>query len=158
MHTIKWVIIMLQKFKILGIVSIPLIVGLLSTLFVDFNFYKEINLPSVAPPSILFPIVWTILYVLIGISLYLILRDGKNKENITLFITQLLINFIWVICFFRFRLFFGSFIIIIILDCIVLYSILEYYKYNKVSSYLLIPYFLWIVFASYLNWMVFVLN
>ncbi len=149
---------MLEKLKNIGIIAIPLIVGLISTLFVDFNFYKEINLPKIAPPAILFPIVWTILYILIGISLYLILRDGKTKENIILFIVQLFINFIWVICFFKFRLFLGSFILIIILDCVVLYSILEYYKYNKVSSYLLIPYLLWILFASYLNWMVFILN
>ncbi len=149
---------MLEKLKKIGIIAIPLIVGLISTLFVDFNFYKEINLPKIAPPAILFPIVWTILYILIGISLYLILRDGKTKENIILFIVQLFINFIWVICFFKFRLFLGSFILIIILDCVVLYSILEYYKYNKVSSYLLIPYLLWILFASYLNWMVFILN
>ena len=149
---------MLQKLKKFGIVSLPLLVGLLSTLFVNFNFYKEINLPSIAPPSILFPIVWTILFILMGISFLLIIKDGNNREKIILFIIQLIINFVWVICFFRFKLFLASFILIVLLDCIVLYIILQYYKYNKVSSYLLIPYLLWIIFATYLNWMIFILN
>ena len=149
---------MLQKVKQYGVIAIPLLVGILASILVDFNIYKEINLPSIAPPAILFPIVWSILYILMGISLYLIIRDGNNRSNIILFISQLFLNFIWVICFFKFRLFLLSFIIIILLDFIVLYIILTYFNYNKISSYLLIPYFIWIVFASYLNWTIFLLN
>ena len=149
---------MLEKIKDKIIIFVPLLVGILASLLVDFNIYNEINLPPVAPPSILFPIVWTILYLLIGISYYILRKDGSNKENSILFYAQLIINFIWVLCFFDLKLFLVCFILIIVLDFIVLYMILTYYRYNKVSSFLLIPYFIWLVFATYLNWTIYLIN
>ena len=140
--------------KNIGIISIPLIVGLLTSLFVDNDLYDKINLPSIAPPSILFPIVWTILYILMGI----ILKESSILKNKLLMALQLFLNFIWVIAFFKFQMFLLSFLIIIILDISCFYTILTYYKYSKLSAYLLIPYLIWIVFASYLNWSIYLIN
>ena len=147
-----------KNIKKILIGSIPLIVGLISTLFVDFDLYNKINLPNLAPPAIIFPIMWTILYILMGSSLLLILKDGNTKDNKILFLGQLVLNFIWVLVFFKFKLFLLSFIIIVALDIIVFYTILVFKNYNKLSSYLLIPYLVWICFASYLNWMIYILN
>ena len=149
---------MFEKIKKYGIIFVPLLVGILASLLSNFDLYNDINLPTVAPPAILFPIVWSVLYLVIGISYYLLSKDSNEKENKVLFYTQLIINFIWVICFFNFRLFLLCFILIIILDFIVLYMILTYYRYNKISAYLLIPYFIWLVFATYLNWTIFLIN
>ena len=144
--------------KKIGIIFIPLLVGIISSLFVDNNLYEKINLPSFAPPSIVFPIVWTILYILMGFSLYLIIRDGSTKQNKFLFALQLFLNFLWVLIFFRFELFLPAFVIIIIMDVLCFYTIITYFKYNKVSAYLLIPYLVWICFASLLNWMIYIIN
>jgi len=149
---------MFEKVKKYGIIFVPLLVGIIASLLTDFGLYKEINLPSVAPPAILFPIVWSILYLLIGISYFLLSKESSEKENVILFYSQLIINFIWVICFFNFRLFILCFILIVILDFIVLYMILTYYRYKKISAYLLIPYFIWIAFATYLNWVIILIN
>ena len=75
-----------------------------------------------------------------------------------LFFIQLLFNYFWVFDFFLFEMFFGSFLVIVLLDVMILYMILEFYKENKASSYMLIPYLLWCMFASYLNWQIFLLN
>ena len=124
-------------------------------MLVNFDMYKDINLPSIAPPSILFPIMWTILYLMMGVSLYL---NRNNKKNMVLFFIQLLFNYFWVFDFFLFEMFFGSFLVIVLLDVMILYMILEFYKENKASSYMLIPYLLWCMFASYLNWQIYLLN
>lgn len=149
---------MKYKFKFFLKVITPLIVGIISSFFVDYKLYDKIVLPPAAPPATLFPIVWTILYILIGLSYALIRKKDKSKENKGLFIGQLLLNFIWVIVFFQGKMFLFSFMIIVFLDIVVLYTLLNYYKINKISAYLLIPYFLWICFASYLNWNIFLLN
>ena len=93
-----------------------------------------------------------------GIVLLRIINKEDKRTNILLFGIQLFINFIWTIVFFKYQLFLKSFILIIILDILIFYLILRYYSYDKVGSYLLIPYLLWICFASYLNWMIYLLN
>ena len=75
-----------------------------------------------------------------------------------IFYIQLAINYLWVFLFFMFEMFLGSFMLIVLLDVLVIYTILEFYKENKASAYMLIPYLLWSVFASYLNWQIFLLN
>ena len=106
-------------------------------------------------PNVLFPIVWSILYLLMSISYYLV----SNKENtLGIYALQLFFNTMWTILFFclKWRLF--AFIWLIILFIIVIKMIIEYYKINKVSGYLLIPYALWILFAGYLNLSIYLLN
>ena len=125
-----------------------------------FNIYQELNKPFLSPPGILFPIVWTILYILMGISLYLVSKSknpDKDKSYI-IYIVQLFINSIWPLFFFKFRFLLLSFFIIIFLIYLVIKMIIEFYKTNKLSAYLQIPYLLWLLFAAYLNLSVFLLN
>ena len=145
----------MKKFWNYTLIFIPILLAGLVSMTVDFEIYKDLNLPSLAPPSILFPIMWSILYILMGISLYL---NRDNKYNMMIFWIQLAINYLWVFMFFGFEMFLGSFIVIILLAILILYTILEFYKHNKASAYMLIPYLLWTMFASYLNWQIFVLN
>ena len=147
---------MKEKIKNVFIFLIPIIIGLISSIFVDKDFYNSINKPSIAPPSILFPIVWTILYLLMGVSLYRMYKINKKKTII--FGLQLFLNMLWVILFFGFNLFFVSFIELIFLDFLIIYIILDYYSYDKISSIILVPYLLWSCFALYLNWTIILLN
>jgi tryptophan-rich sensory protein len=137
------------------LVILPLVLGIIVSAFVDFNIYGSLNKPDLAPPSVVFPIAWSILYVLMGISLYM---NRNNKKNIVTFFIQLMLNYLWVFVFFGMQSWLGGFIVIILLDVMILYTILEFYKENKLSAYMMIPYLLWCVFASYLNFQIFLLN
>lgn len=137
------------------LVILPLVLGIIVSAFVDFNIYGSLNKPDLAPPSVVFPIAWSILYVLIGISLYM---NRNNKKNMVTFFIQLMLNYLWVFVFFGMQSWLGGFIVIILLDVMILYTILEFYKENKLSAYMMIPYLLWCVFASYLNFQIFLLN
>ena len=132
------------------------IVGLIISGSIDYNSLQK---PFLAPPSILFPIVWTILYILMGVS-YGILESKSLIEPKTKFIyyLQLFVNATWSIIFFtlKWRLF--AFIWIILLDLIVIILIIEFYKKNKIAGLIQIPYLLWVLFASYLNLAVYLLN
>lgn len=145
----------MKKMMNYGLIILPLLLAGIVSLLVSFDMYSRINLPDIAPPAILFPIVWSILYLMMGIALYL---NRNNKKNMMIFYIQLAINYLWVFLFFLFEMFLGSFMLIVLLDVLVIYTILEFYKENKASAYMLIPYLLWIVFASYLNWQIFLLN
>lgn len=137
------------------LVILPLVLGIIVSAFVDFNIYGSLNKPDLAPPSVVFPIAWSILYVLMGISLYM---NRNNKKNMVTFFIQLMLNYLWVFVFFGMQSWLGGFIVIILLDVMILYTILEFYKENKLSAYMMIPYLLWCVFASYLNFQIFLLN
>ena len=138
------------------LVILPLVLGIIVSAFVDFNIYGSLNKPDLAPPAVVFPIAWTILYVLMGVSLYMN-RNNKKKNMVTFFI-QLMLNYLWVFIFFGMQSWLGGFIVIILLDVMILYTILEFYKENKLSAYMMIPYLLWCIFASYLNFQIFLLN
>ena len=141
-------------------ILIPVIVGgIVGRIINPFIDYGSLNKPPLAPPGILFSIIWPILYVLMGIS-YGILKSKKlvdTKVSIVYYV-QLGINALWSIFFFllKWRLF--SFIWILVLDVIVIYMIVLFYQKNKVAGILQIPYLLWILFASYLNIAMYVLN
>lgn len=134
---------------------ISLGVGFLSGLVTRGNvdIYKYLVKPPFAPPSIVFPIVWTVLYILMGVSSYLI-YNSKSKEKsraLTIYGIQLVLNFIWPILFFLLNYRFVSFIVIITLLITIVIMIIKFYRINKLSAYLQIPYLLWVIFASYLN-------
>ena len=137
------------------LVILPLVLGIIVSAFVDFNIYGSLNKPDLAPPAVIFPIAWTILYVLMGVSLYM---NRNNKKNMVTFFIQLMLNYLWVFVFFGMQSWLGGFIVIILLDVMILYTILEFYKENKLSAYMMIPYLLWCIFASYLNFQIFLLN
>lgn len=132
------------------------IVGIIISNSIDYNTLPK---PFLAPPSIAFPIVWTILYILMGIS-YGILDSNSlvdSKTNIIYYL-QLFVNALWSIIFFtlKWRLF--AFIWILLLCILVIIMIYNFYKKNKIAGLLQIPYLLWIIFASYLNIATYLLN
>ena len=117
--------------------------------------YESLTLPSLAPPGITFPIVWTILYILMGISAYLISQKDKVP---TIYYIQLFVNALWSIIFFVFKLRLLAFFWIVLLIFLVVIMIYKFYKIDKTAAYLQIPYLLWIAFASYLNLSIYLLN
>ena len=132
------------------------IVGLIISRFMDYN---TLNKPPLSPPGFIFGIVWTILYILMGIS-YGIL-DTKNliDEKINkIYYLLLIVNLIWPILFFVFKWRLFSAIWIILLVILVIKMIIDFYRKNKLSAYLQIPYLLWTIFATYLNIGVYLLN
>lgn len=132
------------------------VVGLIISPFMDYNSLQQ---PLLAPPSILFPIVWTILYVLMGISYGILKSNQLADEDINkIYYLQLFVNALWSIFFFVFKWRFFSFIWILVLDILVIIMIKRFYFKNKLSGLLQIPYLLWIIFASYLNLSIYLLN
>ena len=151
----------MSKFKIyLKSILIPVIIGGIVGLIISGSIdYNSLQKPFLAPPSILFPIMWTILYILMGIS-YGILASSNLidfKINVIYYL-QLFVNALWSIFFFtlKWRLF--SFIWIIFLDLLVFVMLFIFYKKNKLSGLLQIPYLLWMLFASYLNISIYLMN
>ena len=142
-------------------ILIPLAVGALSALFSrNMALYSQINTPPLAPPGILFPIVWTILYILMGISSYLIYEsDSEYKESaLKIYALQLFFNFMWSIIFFRFDQYLFAFIWLLILIGLIVKMIYVFYQIRPLAAYLQIPYLLWCLFAAYLNLMIYLLN
>ena len=132
------------------------IVGLIINKSIDYNYLVN---PPLSPPSYLFPIVWSILYLLIGISYY-IYRKNNNDDSLTikLYYIQLILNYLWSIIFFTLKLRTLAVIWIIVLAITIIYLVIRFYKEERTSFYLLIPYILWVLFATYLNIGIVVLN
>lgn len=132
------------------------IVGLITSGYMD---YQDMVKPPLSPPGIIFPIVWTILYILMGISYFLATKNNENnKELDQIYLLQLLVNFMWPIIFFVLEMYFTAFLWIILLLILVIVMIKELLKVNKVSGYLQIPYLIWLLFATYLNLGITLLN
>lgn len=148
--------------KLIISLLISLGVGGLSALITSgsMDIYKTLIKPPLAPPSILFPIVWTILYILMGISSYMIYESENYEKDdaLKIYLLQLGINFIWPIFFFLLKLRLISLIIIILLLISIILMITKFYKINKTSAYLQIPYLIWVLFATYLNFGFYILN
>ena len=139
---------------------LPIVGGSLVGLIISgYMNYGDMVKPPLSPPSYIFPIVWTILYILMGISYFIATKDnGNDKELNQIYILQLLVNFFWPIIFFVLKMYFSAFFWIILLIILVIYMIKELLKNNKISGYLQIPYFIWLLFATYLNIGIFLLN
>ncbi|MFA6605337.1 MAG: TspO/MBR family protein, partial [Patescibacteria group bacterium] len=121
-----------------------------------------LNKPSFNPPSWIFGPVWTTLYILMGIALYLIWQEGLKKafvkNSFILFIVNLVLNSLWSITFFGLQNPALAFLVIVLLWITILVLIIRFYRINKLASYLLIPYLLWVSFASVLNFSIWQLN
>lgn len=141
-------------------ILIPLAVGQLSALLSgDISAaYSTLFKPNLSPPAIVFPIVWTILYILMGISSYLIVTSENDGGSLKWYGIQLFLNFIWTIIFFRFNNYIISFICIILLIISIIIMIKEFFEVNRTAAYLQIPYLLWCLFALYLNLSIILLN
>lgn len=151
----------MEKFKlyfksIIFPIIIGALVGLIISRSIDYNYLQK---PPLSPPSIVFPIIWTIIYFLMGIS-YAILKSNNlvDKSTKVIYYLQLFFNALWSIIFFTFKLRLFAFIWIIVLAVLVIIMIIEFYKKNRTAGIIQIPYLLWILFASYLNLAVYLLN
>lgn len=150
-------------------IALPLAVGGLSSYLTrDMMFhFSNMAKPPLAPPGYLFPIVWTILYILMGISIYLILISGVKTNTslstiknvcIALFVLQLIMNFFWSIIFFGNKLYFVAFYwLLALLVIVIIFTVLSF-RINRVASLITIPYILWMTFALYLNAGIAILN
>lgn len=149
---------MLDTIKKWGKILLPLIVGGITSIIISPSMdYDKVIQPPLSPPKIVFPIAWTILYFLIGLSYYLYEKDYKNKIK-KLYIIHLILNYTWTILFFSLKLRGLAIIWIISIIITLIFIMLEYYKTKKISFYMLIPYLIWLIFATYLNIGVYALN
>ena len=131
------------------------VVGFIISGSIDYN---QLVQPPLAPPSWLFPVMWTIIYLLMGISYYLLREDSDNECLSRVYYLQLGVNLLWSIIFFLFKLRLLACIWIIILDMLVCLMIYWFYNTKKISGYLNILYMVWILFATYLTIGIYVLN
>ncbi len=135
------------------------LIGSFFAIFISTGSYSNLIKPFPIP-SYIFPIVWTILYLLMAISLYIISESysiNKTKAYI-LYLYQLIVNSLWTLLFFGLDLRLFSFLWIILLIVLVILMIIEFIKINKLAGYLQIPYLLWLLFAGYLNLSIYILN
>lgn len=149
---------MKEKIKKYFPIFLPIIIGALVGLVISKSIdYNNLIKPPISPPRILFPIAWSIIYLLMGISYYIVKDNLSDKEKI-LYYAQLVVNALWSIIFFILKWYLLSVLWIILLDVLVITMILIFYRNNKLSAYLQIPYLLWILFATYLNIGIYLLN
>lgn len=138
-------------------IAIPIIVGVIAGLLTrnSMEMFEMVAKPPLAPPGWLFPVVWTVLYALMGISCYLILTSGSSQEEIAdairLYAYQLLVNFLWPTFFFNFQWYFFALLWLVLLWILVFFMIRKFADINKLAAYLNIPYLIWLTFAGYLN-------
>lgn len=151
----------IQWKKLFLCVAIPLAMGGISAFLTrnSMEVFESVNKPALSPPGWLFPVVWTILYVLMGIASYLVLTSKKESSTaLTVYGIQLFFNFLWSIIFFNLRLYLLAFYWLILLWLLILKTITLFYRISKPAAALLLPYLLWVTFAGYLNFFIFLLN
>lgn len=147
--------------KLIFFIVVTFVVGGFFSFFINSSsFYNSLEKPALSPPGIVFPIVWSILYTLMGISLYIISESKSldKEQSYLIYILQLIVNSLWTLLFFGFGLKFISLLWIILLIVLVVIMIKNFYKINKTAGLLQIPYSIWLFFAAYLNLAIFILN
>lgn len=149
------------KYLVLAIL-LPLAVGAISSVLTSgsMDIYARINRPSIAPPGIVFPIVWTILFILMGIASYFVYESDCQYRDAALkvYAVQLLINFLFNIIFFSLGLYLFAFLWTVLLLFVNIIMIQLFYRCDKWAGYLLIPYILWNSFAVLLSFSVYAVN
>lgn len=150
--------------KLVGLIFVCFLPGIIGGFFTSNNLYPWFNSlvkPPFNPPSWVFSPVWTTLYTLMGISLFLVLKSDSsvNKtKGMLFFAIQLFLNGLWSVVFFGMHQILSAFVIIVALLIFIILSILEFYKISKFAAYILIPYLIWVSFASVLNFSLYWLN
>ncbi len=154
----------IQWKKLVIAIAFPLLVGGLAALLTSNSqeVFRSLRKPALAPPPWIFPVVWTILYILMGIASYRIWQSvtsyEKRKNALFVYGVQLVFNFFWPIIFFNIEEYFFAFVWIIGLWMAVYLTYRQFKQIDKIASILFIPYILWVTFAAYLNFGIFVLN
>lgn len=144
--------------QLLLCIAVPLAVGGLSAWLTrgSMRTFASLNKPPLSPPGWLFPVVWTLLFVLMGAASFLVLRSGQSQQAIRpalqLYGIQLGVNFFWSIFFFNLSLYYFSFIWLVFLWFLILAAAVRFYRISRAAGLLMLPYLLWVAFAGYLNW------
>jgi len=156
---------MKQRWKsLLACLVIPLAVGGLSALLSGSGMaqFARLEQPPLSPPGWLFPVVWTILYLLMGLASWLVLTSGHDREDIQnalwLYGVQLVVNFFWSIWFFGLSMYLFAFVWLILLWLLIIGTTVQFYRIDPRAGLLMIPYVLWVTFAGYLNFAIYLLN
>ena len=146
-------------------VAIPLAVGGLSAFLTRdaMKSFERLNQPPLSPPMWLFPVVWTILYILMGIGSYLVLNSGgryggERKKALTVYGVQLAFNFLWTIVFFNLGWYLFAFVWLVVLWGLILWTFLLFHRQSPAAGWMLLPYLAWVAFAGYLNFGIYLLN
>ena len=151
--------------KLIISIIIPFIAAAIGSFFTSpavMTWYATLQKPGFAPPNWIFAPVWTILYLLMGISLYLVWREGWDKKEVKkgmiVFFIQLALNAAWSIIFFGLQLPFYAFVEIIFLWFSIYLTMLLFSNVSRKAAYLFVPYLLWVSFALVLNYFIFIIN
>lgn len=149
--------------KLLICIAIPLLVGGLSALLTmsSMEHFETLNQPPLSPPGWLFPVVWSVLFILMGIASYLVIVNGKSDDKkiaLTVYGIQLAFNFFWSLIFFNLEAYLFAFIWLTVLWILIIINVLLFYRISKPAGILLLPYLLWVTFAGYLNLAIYFLN
>ena len=145
-------------------VAIPLAAGGLSALLSrgGMEAFAALNKPALSPPGWLFPVVWTLLYVLMGLASYFVFASGsgsaEKEQALTVYGYQLIFNFFWSLWFFNLSFYLFAFIWLVILWLLILVTTVRFYRIEPKAGYLLLPYLVWVTFAGYLNFAIYLLN
>jgi len=146
----------------ISIVFIAGAIGTVATISQIPTWYAALAKPTWAPSNWVFGPVWTTLYVLIGVALFLVWREGLGRRDVRfallIFAVQLILNILWSVVFFGFHSLLGGFILILMLWIAILANIIAFYIISKPAGIILIPYIVWVSIASYLNYSVYLLN
>ena len=144
--------------------ALPLAVGGLSALVTrnQMAAFSQLNQPPLSPPAWLFPVVWTVLFLLMGLASYLVGRSDADslliRRALTFYGLQLVVNFFWPILFFNGKVYFIAFLWLLLLWGLILATMVQFARVRKSAAWLLLPYLLWVTFAGYLNLGLFLLN
>ena len=147
--------------KLLICLAIPLGVGGLAALLTGGGMgdYASFNQPPLSPPGWLFPVVWSILYLLMGYASYRVATSGQDvKKTLRLYGTQLAVNFLWPLVFFGLQWYWAAFFVLLALWVLIFLTWREFSKVDEIAGNLLLPYLIWVTFAGYLNFGVALLN
>lgn len=147
--------------KLVVCLLLPLAVGGLAAFLTrnSMDLFAMVKKPPLSPPGWLFPVVWTILYLLMGFASYLVLVAEKpGRTAWKFYLAQLAFNFVWPILFFHLQMYLLSFVWLLLLWMLILVTILWFTRSSRLAGYLLIPYLLWVTFAGYLNVGIYILN
>lgn len=151
--------------KLIIAIAVSELAGIIGSIFTMpsiESWYADLAKPELAPPNWIFAPVWTTLFALMGIAAFLVWKKGLDRRDVKIaigiFIGQLILNTFWSIIFFGLRSPGGAFIEIIFLWLTIFTTIIAFVKISKPAAWLLAPYMLWVSFAGYLNYMIWILN
>lgn len=145
-------------------IGICMSAGIIGSIFTSQSvdsWYKAINKPEITPPNWIFAPVWTLLYIMMGISLFFVWtsqRTARKTIALIIFFLQLILNMLWSAIFFGLQDVFLALVDIVLLWTGIFFTILAFRRVSNIAAYLLVPYILWVSFATFLNYLIFIMN